>query len=289
MWLDFSLSSVERGRYAVAAMGGRSVFRAARVLDVGCAYGGFLVAASEAGARLLAGIDINDELLKLASLQLADYGVAATLDLLDVTSPEVVGRLGRFDVILCNDVLEHVVDPEDAAAHLAELLDEGGSLFLQIPNGRAVDFMLQDGHYGLFGITLLDRLRAERVWAASYSDMYGVEHYAPLSYYLDILSQNGLSVRLLNQPPANLDALLGALGSRFDELEDALAVLSPSENDPELAEEMRRRGRHEIEVFRHQAGLYAESTVAAERSIIARTLWSTYELTFWELIARKPG
>ncbi|MDH3398063.1 MAG: hypothetical protein OEM81_09560, partial [Acidimicrobiia bacterium] len=80
MWLDFALSSVERGRSAVAAMGGRSVFGAARVLDVGCAYGGFLVAAAEAGARLLAGIDLNDELLSLARLQLADYQITATLD-----------------------------------------------------------------------------------------------------------------------------------------------------------------------------------------------------------------
>ena len=287
MWLDFALSSVERGRSAVAAMGGRSVFGAARVLDVGCAYGGFLVAAAEAGARLLAGIDLNDELLSLARLQLADYQITATLDRLDVTSPDVVDRLGRFDVILCNDVLEHVVDPEAAAAHLTALLDEGGSLFLQIPNGRSVDFMLRDGHYGLFGITLLDRLRAERVWAGSFSDTYGVEHYAPLSYYLDVFSQTGLSVRLLNKPPDDLEALVEDLGRRFDELEEALAALSPAEDDPDLVEEMRRRGHHEIEAFRHQAGLYGASVVGAEKSIIARSLWSTYELTFWELIGRK--
>ena len=138
MWLDFSLSSVDRSRYAVTAMGGPSVFRGARVLDVGCAYGGFLVAASEAGARVLAGIDVNEELLKLARLQLADYRKSATLDRFDITAPDVVDKLGRFDVILCNDVLEHVVDPEAASAHLAELLDRGGSLFLQIPNGKSV-------------------------------------------------------------------------------------------------------------------------------------------------------
>ena len=50
MWLDFTLSSVERGRAAVAAMGGTAAFSGRRVLDVGCAYGGFLVAAAEAGA-----------------------------------------------------------------------------------------------------------------------------------------------------------------------------------------------------------------------------------------------
>jgi SAM-dependent methyltransferase len=268
-------------------MGGRSAFGRSRVLDVGCAYGGFLVAAAEAGAGLLAGIDVDDGLLKLAKLQLADHRVAATLDRLDITSPGLVDRLGRFDVILCNDVLEHVVDPEAAAAHLAELLDEGGSLFLQIPNGWAVDFMIRDGHYGLFGITLLDRLRAERVWAGSYTDTYGVEHYAPLSYYLDILSRAGLSVRMLNQPPVDLEVLVEDLGRRFDDLQDGLSALSADEADPDLVEEMQRRGRHEIETFRHQAGLYRASTVEAERTIIARALWSTFGLTFWELVGHK--
>jgi 2-polyprenyl-3-methyl-5-hydroxy-6-metoxy-1,4-benzoquinol methylase len=289
MWLDFSLSSVDRGRYAVAAMGGPSVFRGARVLDVGCAYGGFLVAASEAGARLLAGIDVNDELLKLARLQLADYRVSAALDRLDITAPDVVDKLGRFDVILCNDVLEHVVDPQTAAVHLAELLDEGGSLFLQIPNGKAVEFMLKDGHYGLFGITLLDRSRAERVWAESYSDTYGVEHYAPLAYYVDIFSQAGLALRLLNRPPDDLEAHIQDLNRQFDELESALAALSHDELGPDLIEEMQRRGRHEIEAFRHQVGLYRASVLGAERNIVARSLWSTYGLTFWELVGHKRG
>lgn len=289
MWLDFSLTSVDRGRYAVAALGGPSLFRGARVLDVGCAYGGFLVAASEAGARLLAGIDVNEELLKLARLQLADYRKSATLDRLDITAREVVEKLGRFDVILCNDVLEHVVDPEAAAGHLAELLDGGGSLFLQIPNGKAVEFMLKDGHYGLFGITLLDRMRAEKVWAGSYSDAYGVEHYAPLGYYLDIFSQAGMALRLLSRPPEDLDAHIQELSGRFDELESALAELLPGDLGPDLIEEMQRRGRHEIEAFRHQLGLYRASNLAPERSILARSLWSTYGLTFWELAGHKRG
>ncbi len=287
MWLDFSLSSVERGRYAVAAMGGRPAFRGTRVLDVGCAYGGFLVAAAEAGARSLAGIDINDELLTLAKLQLADHRVDAGLERLDITSPDVIDRLGHFDFILCNDVLEHVSDPDLAATHLAALLDDGGSIFLQIPNGRAVEFMIRDGHYGLFGITLLDRLRAEQVWADHYEDTYGVEHYAPLSYYLDVFSQAGLSLRMLNRPPEDLGAVVEDLGRQVDELEAGLATVSLE--DSELVEEMRRRGRHEIEAFRHQAELYAASRVDAERNIIARWLWTTYGLTFWELVGRKQN
>jgi len=285
MWLSFSLSSVERGRYAVDAMGGRPAVRGSRVLDVGCAYGGFLVAAAEAGARALTGIDISEDLLGLARLQLADNGVNADLHRIDITAEDVTERLGRFDFILCNDVLEHVTDPDRAAANLAALLEAGGSVFLQIPNGRAVEFMIRDGHYGLFGITLLDRRRAERVWAKHYSDVYGVEHYAPLAYYLDTFSQAGLSLQLLNRPPDDLDSLVTDLEHHFDDLERGLA--QDHDLDADLVEEMQRRGQYEIGCFRHQVGLYRASSVDAERSVLARSLWTTYGVTFWELTGRK--
>ena len=283
MWVEFSLSSVERGRYAVAAMGGATAFRGKDVLDVGCAYGGFLVAAREAGAVSVTGIDVNDDLLALAQLQLADHSVHGKLEHRDITAP--VEDLGHFDIILCNDVLEHVTEPVTAAANLASLLDSGGSAFFQIPNGRSIDFILRDGHYGLFGITLLGRAQAERLWARSYSDTYGVEHYAPLAYYLDIFSRAGLAVRLINPLPDDLDDAVVGLSAKFDELEEQLSGLALE--DEELRDELRRRGAHEIGRFRYLAEIHASSEVAAERDLVARDLWDTYGLTFWELVGTK--
>lgn len=285
MWLDFALSSAERGRAAVGLLGGRQAVKGKRVLDVGCAYGGFLVAAAEAGARRVVGIDIDEGLLDLARLQLERHRRRSELLQLDVTAPDPQRRLGTFDVILCNDVLEHVSDPFACAVNLAALLDGGGRMLLQIPNGQAVDFMLSDGHYGLFGITLLDRARAERLWARTYTDTYGVEHYAPLSYYLDVFSQAGISLRLLGSPPDDLHALVDDLDGRFTELEQTLAALG----DDELEREMKRRGGHEIVSFRHLAARFRESPIEAERAIHGRTLWSTYGLTFWELVGRKEA
>lgn len=283
MWFDFSLSSVDRGRYVVTAMGGPAAFRGKHVLDVGCAYGGFLVAAKEAGARSVTGIDINADLLALARLQLDDHNVQGTLELRDITMS--VADLGHFDIVLCNDVIEHVTEPVAAATNLASLLDPGGSVFLQIPNAWAVDFMHRDGHYGLFGITLLGRAHAERLWAHSYSDTYGVEHYAPLIYYLDILSRAGFAVRLINPLPDDLDGAVVELAVKFDDLEQRLAALELE--DEELAAELRRRGVHEIERFRHLAQIYASSDVAAERDVMARVLWTTYILSFWDLVGTK--
>lgn len=292
MWLDFALTSIGRGREAVGMMGGRAAFRGKRVLDVGCAYGGFLVAAKEAGAAEVTGVDIDADLLDLARLQMADRRIQAHLAEADVTDPASVAPLGRFDIILCNDVIEHVTDPEACAVNLASLLVPGGSAFLQIPNGQAVDYLRRDGHYGLFGITLLDRAAAERWWFLHYGhgDRYGVEHYAPLPYYVDIFSRTGLSVRLLAPFPdaGQLDEVVSSLDERFSLFERELDLLSHPDG-PDLVEAIGRRGHEEIERFRRLRDRYRQSSVAAERVIMGRTLYQDYQLTFWQLKAQRLG
>ena len=45
-----------------------------------------------------------------------------------------------FDVVVCMEVLEHLVDPEDALARLLRMVAPGGSLVLTVPNGRTDSF-----------------------------------------------------------------------------------------------------------------------------------------------------
>lgn len=291
MWIDFALSSVTRGDHVVNVLGGGPAFLGRRVLDVGCAYGGFLVAAKVAGASTVCGIDISSDLIGLARRQTADYRVAARLLVDDVTSEGIADRLGTFDIVICNDVIEHVVEPAACAANLASLLRPGGRVFLEIPNGSAVEFMRRDGHYGLFGITLLDRIAAEEWWRHHYGakDTYGVEHYAPIGYYLDIFSRAGLALRLLNPPEGDAGAAVNELEASFDALEVGLEEADARFPDapPGLVEEMRRRGADEIAEFRRLLARYRRSVVPAEKNVLAATLISTYKLTFWELVGQK--
>ena len=281
MWIDFSLSSVERGRQAVAAMGGADSFAGRKVLDVGCAYGGFLVAAREAGAGRVVGVDIDSRLIDLARLQLDDHHETGELAIEDIMSDGLADRWGTFDIVLCNDVIEHVVDPGRCAHNLASLLKRSGKVFLEIPNGRAVDFMRRDGHYGLFGLTLLGRSEAERWWRLHFQDVYGVEHYAPLSYYLGIFSMSGISLRLLTKVDER-DKRLAEIGEAFDRLEEELGSLEKAEA-PDLARSIRLHGGEEIGRFRQLRARLESSDIAAERAILADEIISTYGMTFWTL------
>lgn len=289
MWLEFALSSLERGRQAVWRMGGTGAFFRRRVLDVGCAYGGFLVAAREAGAREVVGVDIDAGLIELARRQLADHRVEGELVVADVMDPTLVDRIGRFDLVMCNDVIEHVVDPELCAARLASLVAPGGRLYLEIPNGWAVDFMLSDGHYGLFGITLLGREGAERWWRRSYAEeVYGVEHYAPLAYYLEVFSRRGISLRLIHQP-FDPEGVVERLKPRFGRLAEEVERRRADHSGDPLFAEVERHALHEIARFHHLAERHRASSVPAERRIIATTLALTYELTFFTLEGTAPA
>ena len=72
-----------------------------------------------------------------------------------------------------------------------------GRLFLEIPNGMAINYIESDGHYKLPGITLLDHTDAERWFRAFYEDQYpyNTYFYAPVDYYLALFSRNGMPLQ----------------------------------------------------------------------------------------------
>jgi SAM-dependent methyltransferase len=96
----------------------------ARILDVGCAFGGFVSSMPDAWDRY--GIDVSSFAIQRGramypKVQLA----AATLD----TNPFD----GPFDVLTSFDVIEHIQDLENVALHVRSLLRPGGLFVFVVP------------------------------------------------------------------------------------------------------------------------------------------------------------
>jgi SAM-dependent methyltransferase len=56
---------------------------------------------------------------------------------------DMLGDLGRADVVVCSDVFEHLINPAVALSRIAEILGEKGVLFSHVPNEYRLAHALQ--------------------------------------------------------------------------------------------------------------------------------------------------
>lgn len=115
-----------------------------RVLDVGCGQGGTAAGLRAAGAREIVGIEILPEPAAVADEVLDKVVVAPVEQALEQD-------LGRFDTILCLDVLEHLVDAAAVLQRLREIAVPRASLFVSVPNARHISLVRDLVCRGTFG------------------------------------------------------------------------------------------------------------------------------------------
>jgi SAM-dependent methyltransferase len=216
MWFDFALSTNVRGRDLIRYLERHKRLRGARYLDIGCGYGGFLIAAARRGASAT-GIEPDPLRAGFSRENIADSGLPIAVHDMDALEPGLERRLGSFDAITCNDVAEHVASAPRLIANIRRLLNPGGLACFEIPNPRCVEFVARDGHFGLFGITLLPRPQAIRYHAEHYQSDYDVGEYWTLEQYGEFFTQAGLAAKLVDplhhplRPMRDLDPLLAEL------------------------------------------------------------------------------
>jgi len=234
MWLHYALSTNLRGRDIIAVLERYGTVRGARYLDVGCGFGGSIVAAANAGANCV-GLELDPERVAFSRRNVADLGLTERVAVLcqDVLDHEAIRNLGRFELATCNDVAEHVEDVPRLFQHLASVLVSGGMIYLEVPNRYSIDSVRSDGHFGLFGITLLDREEARKYHWQRFHYQYDVGHYLSLEDYTDLFWSFGFKPELiasLYHPAADLlavDEKLRALSEAWEGFQ-AIPSLDPT-------------------------------------------------------------
>jgi len=117
-----------------AALSGR------RVLDVGCG-GGVLAEAMAARGAEVCGIDLATKLLKVAELHALETGVK--VDYRQTSAEDLAQKeAGRYDVVTCMEMLEHVPDPASVVRACAALARPGGWVFFSTINRNPKSFLL---------------------------------------------------------------------------------------------------------------------------------------------------
>lgn len=107
---------------------GRTPLAGKTALDVGCGAGLLAEPLARLGATVT-GIDASAELIAVAQ----EHARAGRLEI-DYRAGEVGELDGKFDLITCMEVIEHVADPALFIATLARRLESDGLLILSTPN-----------------------------------------------------------------------------------------------------------------------------------------------------------
>ena len=116
------LEYVERG----GPLAGRAV------VDVGCGGGLLAEAMAGRGARVV-GIDLADDLLRVAQLHALEAGINLEYRH-ESAEAHAAAHAGRYDVVTCMEMLEHVPDPVAVVEALARLARPGGHVFVSTLN-----------------------------------------------------------------------------------------------------------------------------------------------------------
>ena len=124
----------------------------ARVLDVGCAYGGFASAMRRLRGCNVVGVEIDSGMAAAAR--------AHCNEVYEGDIAEIVKRLpADFDAVVAADVLEHLAEPEPVLRALSRCLRPGGIVLASIPNVThlSVIVALAEGRFPRSREGLLDR------------------------------------------------------------------------------------------------------------------------------------
>lgn len=108
------------------------------VLDVGCAWGYMAKLLKPKKCRVV-GIEIDKKIAKLAE-EYCDQVVVCNLEDPEVLRDNLKGQ--SFDVIICLDVLEHLVRPDIFLVFLKQFLSPGGKLIVSVPNIARLEYRL---------------------------------------------------------------------------------------------------------------------------------------------------
>ncbi|WP_456380549.1 bifunctional 2-polyprenyl-6-hydroxyphenol methylase/3-demethylubiquinol 3-O-methyltransferase UbiG [Thiolapillus sp.] len=110
-----------------------------KVLDVGCGGGILAESMVEKGARVT-GIDMGEANLEVARLHLLESG--RDVDYRQIPVEKLAEEMpGKFDVVTCMEMLEHVPDPSSVVAACAALVKPGGFVFFSTINRNPKSYL----------------------------------------------------------------------------------------------------------------------------------------------------
>lgn len=272
----FQINSRERAKDAIAMLEQKLGldWSGLSVLDVGCAYGAFTIELAKRGAKAV-GIELSDKWLRLAKIN-AEGETDVPFVKCDASSRQARQQLGAyapFDVVLINDVFEHIYDTAGLLSNVRALMKPDGTLYFKVPNGKATRHVLLEGHKGVFGISLL----APDYWPKFVKAPFQI-YYRRWEYFTALFREFGFhNLKVLN---ANTDP--DAEATKKHILSDVRKIRAHLKLE-------NFENADQFKTARVACQQYFEEVSEDLETLSWQDLYFKYRVTFWEGIIRSPG
>lgn len=148
-WQRSRKLSADRGRYVLSVINKYTDCRNLRVLDLGSGEGGTSEVLSE--NNIVVSFDLS-----MARLQ-RQRNKKNTYSLLRGDAMNLPFRKNSFDLIIIQDVIEHVGSPKKLIERIDGILRPGGFVYLSTPNKLSFFNLIADPHWGMPFISVLKR------------------------------------------------------------------------------------------------------------------------------------
>lgn len=117
-------------------------FTGSRILDLGPGYSEFSrFSARLIGASSITFLDSNANVLAYQEARSLEEGIRAESISCMIGADVIAALAGKFDLIHCQEVLEHLADAESVLASLAVKLTDVGRIIITVPTARSERFI----------------------------------------------------------------------------------------------------------------------------------------------------
>lgn len=104
-----------------------------RCLDLGCGAGGKAVYFASLGAARVVGVDVVPHYAEEGRDLARRKGYAHVCEFITASATDLPFPDGSFDLIMANDVVEHLAEPEQSLLEAYRVLAPGGRIFISFP------------------------------------------------------------------------------------------------------------------------------------------------------------
>lgn len=147
-WENYQRFADDRGRLVATILQQFTSLEGKKVLDFGCGDGGTSRTLAQLGGEVLA-VDIKSDLEN----NFKESGVV----FLNGNKTESYLQIRKYDIIILQDVLEHVPNPDALIKKMKSALRNDGLIYISTPNRFSVLNAISDPHWNLPGVALLPR------------------------------------------------------------------------------------------------------------------------------------